>query len=88
MSKTDSFKVTYATNVDDEQRDNIIANFRMYKQENGGVLFQEPGVEIDEIQRDFVSSDLLNTEKITDIRIANAFNVPLAFLNQANITNN
>ena len=88
MSKVDSFKVTYGSNVDDESRKDVIDNFRSFIRDNGGVLFEEPGVEISQLPREFLSGDLINTEKITDTRIANAFNVPLAFLNQSTVTNN
>lgn len=81
MSKTDSFILEYGASVDEEKRQEVIDNFRQFRNENGGVLFQEPGVKIDKLQRDFVSSDVSNTESITKNRIANAFNIPVSFLN-------
>lgn len=86
MSKTDSFKVTYAANLDDEKRENTIEDFKRFKNDNGGVLFQEPGVTVDQIKREFVSGDVINTEKITHTRIANAFNIPISFINNINNT--
>lgn len=81
MSKKDSFKVKYDANVDDELRENVIDGFRNFIAENGGVLFQEPGVEIDEIQHSFNSGNVSDTDKITRTRIANAYNIPVSFLN-------
>ena len=75
MEILDSFKVTYGSSVDDDDRENVVNNFRAFIRDNGGVLFEEPGVEINQLPREFLSGDLINTEKITDTRIANAFNV-------------
>ena len=44
MSKIDSFKVTYGSSVDDDDRENVVNNFRAFIRDNGGVLFEEPGV--------------------------------------------
>ncbi|VDG18551.1 phage portal protein [Lactobacillus sakei] [Lactiplantibacillus mudanjiangensis] len=84
MSKTDSFMLKYGANVDDNKRKSVIDDFRRFKNDNGGVLFNEPGVEIDKIQRDFVASDIASTDETTRIRIANAFNIPVSFLNDLN----
>lgn len=59
MSKTDSFILEYGANVDEEKRQEVIDDFRRFKQENGGVFFNEPGVEVKPIQRDFVLLILL-----------------------------
>ncbi|HCD07661.1 phage portal protein [Companilactobacillus crustorum] len=81
MKRTDSFILKYGSNVSEEKKQQIIDMFKKYYESNSGVLFQEPGVEIDKIERNFVSADLKNEDDITDKRIANAFNVPLQFLN-------
>lgn len=81
MSKTDSFILEYGANVDEEKRQEVIDDFRRFKQENGGVFFNEPGVEVKPIQRDFVPSDIASTDQTTRIRIANAFDIPVSFLN-------
>jgi len=84
MKRTDSFILKYGSNVSEEKKQQIIDMFKKYYESNSGVLFQEPGVEIETIERNFVSSDLKNEDDITDKRIANAFNVPLQFLNASN----
>lgn len=56
-------------------------DFRRFYEENGGVLFQEPGITIEEMNRNFVATDMKITEEITRDRIANVFNVPSVFLN-------
>jgi len=81
MSRKDSFILKYGSNVSEEKQQQIINMFKKYYESNSGVLFQEPGVEINSIDRNFVSADLKNEDDITDKRIANAFNVPLQFLN-------
>ncbi|WP_338213868.1 phage portal protein [Companilactobacillus muriivasis] len=81
MNKKDSFILKYGAGVSPDQIQRIIAMFKKYNQSSSGVLFQEPGVEITQLQRNFISADLKNMNDITDKRIANAFNVPIQFLN-------
>lgn len=81
MKKKDSFILKYGANVKSELRDNIIADFRRFYNENGGILFQEPGVEVTEMDRKYFASDTLASERITRSRVANVFNVPVSFLN-------
>lgn len=76
-----SFLLKYNANVDDNKRKRVVDNFRTFYQENGGILFQEPGVEIQDFKKDFISADLLVTEKITRSRVANVFNMPSIMLN-------
>lgn len=82
MEKKESFKLTYAANVDKEKQEQVVSNFRRFYAENGGILFQEPGVTIDEMQKSYNSADTASSEKITRTRVANVFNVPLSFLNE------
>src|SRR5699024_8327765 len=58
-----------------------IADFKRFYQDNGGILFQEPGVEIDEIERKYVAADTFTSERITRSRVANVFNLPATMLN-------
>lgn len=81
QSLRDSFILTYASNVDEKKRAAVVEGFRRFYEENGGVLFQEPGVTIDEMERNFVATDMQITEGITRDRIANVYNVPSIFLN-------
>ena len=83
MEKKESFILKYATSVDGKKRAAIIENFRRFYKENGGALFQEPGVEINNIERKYFSADTLASERITRSRVANVFNVPVSFLNDA-----
>lgn len=82
MEKKESFILKYAANVDEEKRAQIIADFRRFYSENGGILFQEPGVEIDKLTKQYFASDTLASEQITRSRVANVFNVPVSFLNE------
>lgn len=81
MEKKESFFLTYGANVSKEKRQEVTDNFRKFYQENGGILFREPGVEIDGIDKKYFASDTLQSEKITRSRVANVFNVPVSFLN-------
>lgn len=82
MEKKESFVLKYGANVSDTKQKNVIDNFRRFYAENGGVIFQEPGVEIEKLPKNFAASDTANSEKITRTRVANVFNVPLSFLNE------
>ena len=82
MSKKDSFILTYDANIDKDKRDEVINDFRNYYNNNGGVLFQEPGVSIEQKTRQYFSADTINSEKITRSRVANVYNMPLYLLNE------
>ncbi|WP_405314531.1 phage portal protein [Lysinibacillus fusiformis] len=81
MEKKESFILKYAANLDEVKRAAVIADFRRFYQENGGILMQEPGVEITEMKKQYFASDTLASERITRSRVANVFNVPVSFLN-------
>lgn len=83
MEKKESFVLSYGTNVDEKKRKEIIAHFKRFYAENGGILFKEPGVDITEIKKQYFSSDTIASEQITRARVANVFNVPLFFLNDS-----
>lgn len=83
MEKKESFILKYAANVDNEKRAAIIADFKRFYQENGGILFQEPGVELTELKKQYFASDTLASERITRSRVANVFNMPVSFLNDS-----
>lgn len=81
MEKRDSFVLEYGAHVDKDTRDAIVADFRRFYAENGGVLFQEPGVKVNELERKYNATDTLASERVTRSRVANVFNVPVSFLN-------
>lgn len=81
MQKKESFTLSYAANVDEDKRARIVGDFRRFYAENGGILFKEPGVEIDPIEKKYFASDTLASERITRSRVANVFNIPVSFLN-------
>lgn len=83
MEKRESFVLKYDANVDEEKRKAVIEDFKTFYRENGGILFQEPGVTIDPIEKKYFPSETLKSEKITRSRVANVFNVPVSFLNDA-----
>ncbi|GGP17231.1 phage portal protein [Oceanobacillus neutriphilus] len=83
MEKKDSFKIKYDANLDEEKQKRVTESFRDFYRENGGILFEEPGVEINRLERKYFASDTLKSEQITKTRVANVFNVPVSFLNES-----
>jgi HK97 family phage portal protein len=81
QSAPNSFILKYQANVDAEKRQRVIDDFKRFYQDNGGILFQEPGVEIDPIERKFIAADIFTSERITRSRVANVFNIPVTMLN-------
>src|SRR5699024_5742145 len=47
QSAPNSFIIKYAANVDVDKRQRVIEDFKRFYKDNGGILFQEPGVEIE-----------------------------------------
>ena len=81
MEKKESFILGYNANVSVDKQKEILGHFKQFYQENGGILFKEPGVEITEMKKQYFASDTLASERITRSRVANVFNVPASFLN-------
>lgn len=79
---TASFILKLATSVNKEKKQEILNNFRDFYQDNGGVLIQEMGVDIDPISQNFIDTKLFDVEKITRSRVANVFQVPLHLLGE------
>lgn len=82
MEKKESFILKYGANVSEDKQKTVVSNFKRFYQENGGILFQEPGVEIKDIDKKYTASDTISSEKVTRTRVANVFNVPISFLNE------
>jgi len=81
MEKKESFFLTYGANIGKEKKQEVVDNFVRFYRENGGILFREPGVDVDPIEKKYFASDTLQSEKITRSRVANVYNVPVSFLN-------
>lgn len=80
-SLKDSFIIKYEANVSEELKESVVESFYNFYKDNGGVLFQEPGVTIDKMARDFIAGDIKIAEDVSRDRIANVYNVPSFFLN-------
>lgn len=83
MKKPESFTLEYGANVSKEKKQEVTDNFREFYKNNGGILFKEPGVSIDPIEKKYFASDTIKSEQITRTRVANVFNVPATFLNES-----
>lgn len=84
MKKKDAFIIKYDRSIDEEKRKALIADFRRMVKENGGAIVQEKGFDIERYESKFQPSDLQTVNSITKQKIANAFNVPLTFLDSGN----
>lgn len=82
MNKKDAYIIKYDRSVSPEKRQAMINDFVKMIKENGGAVVQEKGFEYDRFESKFQPGDLKTTEEITRSRIANAFDIPLQFLNE------
>jgi HK97 family phage portal protein len=81
-----SFLLKMATTLSMEQKKKVFENFKQFYQENGGVIIQDSGVEIETIDRKFIDSNVFEVEKITRSRVATVFNLPLHMLGETDGT--
>lgn len=90
MDKKDKFVLQYDRSISQEKRQAMVNDFLRMVKENGGAVVQEAGWKIERYESKFEPADLTSVEKISRIRIATAFNVPISFLNddQAKATTN
>ncbi|BAU27625.1 HK97 family phage portal protein [Aneurinibacillus soli] len=77
-----SFILKYAAHIGKEKKAEILENFKSFYKDNGGVLIQESGVEIDPITRNFIDTKVFEVEKITRTRVATVFNMPVSMLGE------
>ena len=87
MDKKDAYIIQYERSVSDGRRKALMDDFRRMIKENGGAILQEQGFKIDRYESKFQPGDLQTVSNITKQRIANAFNVPLSFLDNGNTNN-
>ena len=79
---TAAFILKLAGTVNKEKKEEILENFRDFYKDNGGVLIQEMGVDIEHLTRSFIDTKLFDVEKITRARVANVYNLPLHLLGE------
>lgn len=84
MSTPDSFKIEYGSSITDQKKEEIVENFKNFYKNNAGILFEDDGIKINRLEKKYVSEDLIKTENITRSRVANVFQLPLAFLHGEN----
>lgn len=87
MQKKDMFILKYDRSINPKAREAMIKDFRRMAREQGGAIVQEAGWTVDHFSSDFKPTDLSTIEGITRKRIANAFNVPVSFLNDGTAKN-
>jgi HK97 family phage portal protein len=77
-----SFILKMATNLNEDRKRNVLLGFQRFYQENGGVLIQEQGVDIKEIERKFIDTKVFEVERITRTRVASVYNMPAHLLGE------
>lgn len=77
-----SFILKYDQNVSPEKRAEVIEDFKAFYRDNGGILFQEPGVTIDQLDQEFINTDAFAVEKVTRSRVASVYNMPAHMLGE------
>jgi len=77
-----SFLLKMATNLSKDKKAEILANFKEFYKENGGVIIQELGTEINAIERKFIDTKVFEVEKITRSRVATVYNMPVHMLGE------
>lgn len=77
-----SFILKMATQLKDEKKKEVLDSFKRFYQENGGVLIQEQGTEIKEIERKFIDTRVFEVERITRTRVASVYNMPAHMLGE------
>ena len=90
MKKKDKFIIQYDRSMDEPKIQSFLQQFRDLALKNGGAIIQQAGFKVERYASSFQPTDLNTTEALARTRIANAFNVPLSFLNdgQAKATTN
>lgn len=83
MGKKEAYIIKYDRSVSKEARKAILNDFRQMVKSNGGAVLIESGFDAQRYESKFKPSDLQTVEAITRTRIANAFNVPVSFLNDS-----
>ncbi len=81
-----SFILKYDQNVSTEKRAEVIEDFKTFYRDNGGILFQEPGVTIDQLDQEFINTDAFAVEKVTRSRVASVYNMPVHMLCETGVT--
>lgn len=87
MNKKDQYIIQYDRSVSPEKRQATINDFTRMVKANGGAVVQEKGFDFQRFQSNFHPSDLKTAESISKTQIANAFNVPVSFLNEVSAQN-
>ena len=78
-----SFILKMAAHLSDPKKKAVLDAFKAFYRENGGVLIQEQGTEIREIERKFIDTRVFEVEKITRTRVATVYNMPAHLLGEA-----
>lgn len=76
----EGIKVKFATNMNEEDKKKAVKQIANFYRENGGLIVEENGTEVDRIKRDLIDAKLLDIDSITKSKIAMVYNVPEHFV--------
>lgn len=82
MNKKAAYIINYDRSMSREKREALLKDFYKMVNSNGGAILAEQGFDIKRYESTFKPADLKMVESLTRTRIANAFNVPVSFLNE------
>lgn len=84
----EGFLVKMPARLSEDEEKKQIDYIRDFYRNNGGLLVQQAGVEIERMKRELVDTKLLDVDQVTRSRVAMVFGVPLHFLGIANSSYN
>lgn len=80
---TASFILEMATHVGEKKKREVLESFERFYKDNGGVLIQEMGTKITELEKKaFIDTKLFEVERITRTRVASVYNMPAHMLGE------
>ncbi|MCY8609891.1 phage portal protein [Bacillus haynesii] len=78
-----SFILKLDANLDEEKLQRAYESFQTFYKDNGGVLIQEAGTELKQIQKNFIDKNVFDVDKVTRSRVASVFHLPLFMVGES-----
>ncbi|MDU0153988.1 phage portal protein [Bacillus cabrialesii] len=78
-----SFILKIDANIDEEQLEKMRESFQTFYKDNGGVIIQEAGTELKELEKQFIDKNVFDVDKVTRSRVASVFHLPLFMVGES-----
>ncbi|MDJ1631032.1 phage portal protein [Bacillus velezensis] len=78
-----SFILKLEANVNEEKIDKMRESFQTFYRDNGGVIIQEAGTELKELEKQFIDKSVFDVDKVTRSRVASVFHLPLFMVGES-----